>query len=121
MPTPDYITLSNPSAEASTSASASASSSDIPPPPPPFPGDAASASSSAKTGSKRKADDDTQMTEETSGKATKTGDTNGQTAGNRIYTVLKASDYKMPNLPSLEELEKVLVDRQKMELLNEYV
>jgi hypothetical protein len=61
------------------------------------------------------------MSEETSGKATKTGDTNGQTAGNRIYTVLKASDYKMPNLPSLEELETVLVERQKTELLNEYV
>lgn len=117
MPTPDYVSLSNPAAEASTSSSTL--SSEIPPPPPPFPGDASS--SEAKTGSKRKADDDAQMDAETSGKASKLDSVNGQTAGNRIFTVLKASDYKMPNLPSLEDLEKVLVDGQKQQLLNEYV
>lgn len=137
MPVPDYVSLPGPSAP-STSAQTQQtdSSSEIPPPPPPFPGtegagdedaDADMASTEAAadvpvqaTGSKRKAEADAAGEEEdVSGKAART-DTATAGSVNRIFTVLRKEDLVAPQLPSLEELEKFLVDKQKQELLSEY-
>lgn len=39
----------------------------------------------------------------------------------RIFTVLREEDLRQPELPTFQDLEKMLVDRQKEELLKEYV
>jgi hypothetical protein len=84
------------------------------------PTDAATDVPAQAAGSKRKAGADAAGEEDdVSGKAARTDTT---TAGsvNRIFTVLRKEDLVAPQLPSLEQLEKFLVDKQKQELMSEY-
>jgi len=109
MPTPDYITLPVP-----RTASTSTSTSEIPPPLPPMPED-----EPAPTGEKRK----TKGKNLPASKAAKTESAPATATAsnvNRIFTVLKEEDLKQTQLPSLQELERVLVERQKQELLKEF-
>ena len=136
MPVPDYVSLPGPSAPSTSTQEQQTDSSDIPPPPPPFPGtegaveeetdaemtstDAAADVPAQATGSKRKAEADTVGEEQDGGKAART-DTATAGSVHRIFTVLRKEDLAAPQLPSLQELEKFLVDKQKQELLSEYV
>lgn len=55
-------------------------------------------------------------------KAARTNEGNQSASGaGKIFTVLKEEHYKMPELPSVQDLESFLVARQKEELLKEYV
>lgn len=55
-------------------------------------------------------------------KAARTNEGNQSASGaGKILTVLKEEHYKMPELPSVQDLESFLVARQKEELLKEYV
>lgn len=69
-------------------------------------------------------DEDMQAEEEQgpNAKAARTNEGNQSASGvGKIYTVLKEEHYKMPELPSLQDLESFLVAKQKEELLKEYV
>lgn len=138
MPTPDYVTLhipQPPEASTSTAASASADDSDVPPPPPPpaHPDDGAASATagpeedadSAQTGEKRKASSQNDKSDDrttTKAARTETAPSNSASASsvNRIFTVLKEEDLKHPELPSLKDLEKFLIEKQKEELLKEF-
>ena len=130
LPLADYVTLSAPTA--STSASAmQVDGQDIPPPPPPFPGgEAASGETAAaeepepaKTGSKRTRGKGAAAAASKKAARTEAAPSANPSAANanRILTVLKEEDLRMPTLPTLEELEKFLVQKQKEEMLNEFV
>lgn len=124
LPRPDYVSLPDPTASTSASVDGQA----VPPPPPPFPSEDAAAEEEpepAKTGSKRtrgkgkgKA---AAAAAEKSSKAAKTEGTKSAAGANRILTVLKEEDLRMPTLPTVEELEKFLVQKQKEEMLSELV
>lgn len=58
---------------------------------------------------------------EKSNKAARTDGTATAPGANRILTVLKEEDLRMPDLPSVDELEKFLVQKQKEEMLSEFV
>lgn len=147
MPRADYITLPVPSSSTSKIDFVPAASGDIPPPPPPLE-EAASEQPEAEaepepatTGSKRKtrasaaatgskgkgkkgkgSTAPTDNAEEPASKAARTNEGNQSAGGvGKIFTVLKEEHYKMPELPSVSDLEAFLVARQKEELLREYV
>jgi len=74
-------------------------------------------STPAATGEKRKASSND---DETASKKTK-GAVEGQGAGHRILTALRAVDLQPPKMLSAEEIEAAILQRQKQELLKEYV
>lgn len=143
MPRADYITLPVPSTSTSKIDSVPAASGDIPPPPPPLEEGAPeqaeeeAEAESVTTGSKRKTRASagtkgkgkkgkgpaaTSNAEEPASKAARTNEGNQSAGGvGKIFTVLKEEHYKMPELPSVSDLEAFLVARQKEELLKEYV
>lgn len=146
MPRADYITLPVPSSSTSTIESVSVPSGDIPPPPPPLEEatsgepeeeaepEPATAGNKRKTrasaattgpkgkGKKGKGAAAASIEEEPASKAARTNEGNQSAGGvGKIFTVLKEEHYKMPDLPSVSDLEAFLVAKQKEELLREYV
>ena len=71
--------------------------------------------STAAPGSKRKAPTNDESVKKTRGEVEGTG------AGHRIFTALRAIDLQPPKLPTAEEVEAAILQRQKQELLKEYV
>lgn len=133
MPTPDYVSLPGPS-----NIMPKSTSNDIPPPPPPDDDDeedsnhddtaedaAVDAGGASKTRSGKRKQTASSKTGGTVAKAAKiqTDSVAAKSAANanRIYTVIREEDFRRPELPSLSDLEAFLVDRQKQELLSEYI
>jgi len=129
MPTPDYVTLhiSQPPQASTSAASAegpSASESDVPPPPPPPEDEDAEptedSGTAAHVGEKRKASESADGATKAARTETAPSTAASASSVNRIYTVLTEEDLRQPQLPSLQDLEKFLVQKQKEELLKEF-
>lgn len=122
MPRADYISLAGPSTQPSTLQAQQQS--EIPPPPPDDSDEEAEPeveAPPASTSNKRKKA--ATKKKQPVAKAAKTADapSNASAASaNRIFTVIREEDFKPAQVPSLEELEKVLVQRQKQELMDEF-